>query len=92
MHQFPTPQPPDEAMEAELRRRIAAGETATIELKRKPPRPAELAERICGIANTRMGGAIIFGVTDDPRTIVGVPNPPLAIDLIHRAVRLVHPP
>jgi predicted HTH transcriptional regulator len=41
--------------EEALRQRIAGGETATVEFKIKAPRPAELAERMCGMANTRTG-------------------------------------
>lgn len=36
--------------EETLRDLIAGGETGTVEFKIKAPRPAELAERICGMA------------------------------------------
>lgn len=39
-----------------LHKVIAHGETPTVELKVAPPRPAELAERLCGLANAQ-GGA-----------------------------------
>jgi predicted HTH transcriptional regulator len=45
--------------EEELRRVIAHGETTTVELKVAPPRPAELAERLCGMANAQGGTSII---------------------------------
>ena len=48
--------------EETLQQLIARGETGTVELKVNAPRPSELAERMCGMANTRTGGAIIFGV------------------------------
>src|SRR5713226_1028313 len=45
----------------ELQNLIQQGETTTVELKVAPPRPAELAERLCGMANAQ-GGIIIVGV------------------------------
>jgi hypothetical protein len=36
-----------------LRRAIAGGETSTVELKKAVPRPGELAERMCGMANAQ---------------------------------------
>lgn len=45
----------------ELRQLIAKDESGAVELKVNAPLPTELAERICGIANTRAGGVIIFG-------------------------------
>lgn len=42
----------------ELRHIIGSGETTTVELKVAPPRPAELAERLCGMANS-LGGLVI---------------------------------
>ena len=47
--------------DAVLRRTIARGETSTVELKKAVPRPGELAERMCGMANAQ-GGNIILGV------------------------------
>jgi len=41
--------------ELELRHIISGGETTTIELKLAPPRPTELAERLCGMANGQGG-------------------------------------
>ncbi len=49
--------------DAALRRAIADGETSTVELKKAVPRPGELAERMCGMANAQ-GGLIIIGVED----------------------------
>ncbi len=46
-----------------LRSVIQTGETPTVEFKIAPPRVAELAERICGLANA-LGGLIIIGVED----------------------------
>src|SRR5437763_4468879 len=57
--------------EAALRRAIAAGETTTVELKKAVPRPGELAEWMCGMANAQ-GGLIIIGVEDSSLKIVGV--------------------
>src|SRR5579883_819381 len=49
--------------EIALRRLIKGGETATVEFKVAVPRPVELAERLCGMANAQ-GGMIIIGVED----------------------------
>ena len=78
--------------ETTLRELIAGGETATVEFKIKAPRPAELAERICGMANTRSGGVIIFGVADETHEPVGVPEPSDAVDIALRAARMLKPP
>src|SRR5260370_2539297 len=80
--------------EQELRRLIQGGETSTVELKAAAPRPVEMAERMCGMANPQ-GGMIIIGVEDAKHTIVGVPDDRLAmtIDTILRAARQnVKPP
>ena len=78
--------------EATLRQLIATGETGTVEFKIKAPRPAELAERMCGMVNTRTGGAIIFGIQDTTNEIVGVANPSETIDITLRAARMIKPP
>jgi predicted HTH transcriptional regulator len=74
--------------EQELRRLIKAGETNTVELKAAAPRPVEMAERLCGMANAQ-GGVIIIGVEDAKQRIVGVPDDRLAmtIDTVLRAAR-----
>jgi hypothetical protein len=41
--------------ESRLRRLIEGGETSTIELKVASPRPTEMAERLCGMANAQGG-------------------------------------
>ena len=61
--------------EPAIRQLIADGESVAVEFKIKAPRPAELAERICGMANTRTGGTVIFGVADASRDIIGLKNP-----------------
>ena len=68
--------------EETLRQLIAGGETDTVELKINASRPAELAERMCGMANTRTGGLIIFGVADQTLALVGVAAPSDTIDII----------
>lgn len=78
--------------ESILRQLIASGESAAVEFKLKAPRPAELAERICGMANTRIGGRIIFGVSDTDRSVVGLKDPNQSIDLALRAARMIKPP
>src|SRR5690242_12035873 len=74
-----------------LRHLIAGGESGTVEFKIKAPRPAEIAERMCGMANSRTGGVIIFGVADDDGRIVGLKKPNETIDLILRAARMMKP-
>ena len=37
--------------ELELKRLITGGETHKVELKAASPRPSEMAERLCGMAN-----------------------------------------
>lgn len=78
--------------EQTLRQLITSGESGTVEFKIKAPRPAELAERMCGMANTCSGGVIIFGVADTDQQIVGLKDPNQSIDLILRAARMVKPP
>ena len=46
-----------------LRRLIDLGETSTVELKVASPRPDEMAERLCGLANSQ-GEMIIIGIED----------------------------
>ncbi len=78
--------------EVSLRQLIAAGESSTVEFKIKAPRPAELAERICGMVNSRSGGVIVLGVEDASGAIVGVAKPNDMIDLLLRAARMIRPP
>jgi ATP-dependent DNA helicase RecG len=78
--------------EVALRRAIAGGETSTVELKKAVPRPGELAERMCGMANAQ-GGLIIIGVEDSSLTVVGVPDARMALtrDMVLRAARQIDP-
>jgi len=78
--------------EAKLLQLIAGGETNTVELKRASPRPTEMAERLCGMANAQ-GGIIIVGVEDADLRIIGIPNDRIAltIDVILRAARQIEP-
>ncbi len=39
--------------EEELYKLIKGGETLTVEFKIAPPRPVEVAERLCGMANAQ---------------------------------------
>ena len=77
--------------EETLRQLIAGGESATVEFKLKAPRPAELAERICGMANTRTGGIIVFGVADAGPKLVGLADANASLDLTLRATRMLKP-
>ena len=78
--------------ERELRRLIKTGETSTVELKVASPRPTEMAERLCGMANAQ-GGFIIIGIEDTNLRIVGIPEKRMAltIDVILRASRQIQP-
>jgi len=49
--------------EGALRRLIKGGETTTVEFKVAIPRPVEMAERLCGMANGQ-GGMVIIGLKD----------------------------
>ena len=77
---------------AEIRQMLATDEeTGEVEFKIKAPRPAELAERICGMANRRSGGTVLFGIENAQRAVVGLARPHQTIDLIWTALRLVKP-
>jgi predicted HTH transcriptional regulator len=77
--------------EQTLRQLITGGETSTVEFKRNAARPIEVAIRMCGMANNRAGGIIIFGVEDATRAIVGVREPSVTIDVALRAARMAKP-
>lgn len=79
--------------DAALGRAITDGETSTVELKKAVPRPSELAERMCGMANAQ-GGLIIIGVEDSSLMVVGVPDARMALtrDMVLRAARQIDPP
>ena len=72
-----------------LRKLIQGGETTAVELKAAAPRPVEMAERLCGMANGQ-GGMVIIGVEDSQHRVIGVPDERMAvtIDNILRAARL----
>ena len=76
-----------------LRQLISGGETSTMELKVASPRPDEMAQRLCGLANAQ-GGLIIIGVVDENLAIVGVPDRRIAQtkDVILRATRQIIKP
>jgi predicted HTH transcriptional regulator len=57
--------------ELELKQLISDGETSRVELKVASPRPSEMAERLCGMANAN-GGVVIIGVEDSTLEIVGI--------------------
>ncbi len=79
--------------EVALRRLIKGGETTTVEFKVATPRPVEMAERLCGMANAQ-GGIIIIGVEDVERKVVGVPDERMVMtkDVILRAARQIIKP
>ena len=56
---------------------IKGGETSTVELKVASPRPDEMAERLCGLANAQ-GSFIIIGIADESLDIVGIPDKKIA--------------
>ncbi|MEO8288281.1 MAG: ATP-binding protein [Chloroflexota bacterium] len=74
----------------ELRALIAQGEGVHVELKGSGARPIELAERICGLANSA-GGWVIMGVDDATLEIIGVNSPKYARDNLIQAARRCQP-
>ncbi len=70
---------------------IKNGESPTLELKVAPPRPSEMAERICGFANSPLGGIVIIGVVDQTLEIKGVESVAGALDNILQAARQCKP-
>ena len=77
--------------ETTLRHLIAGGETGTVEFKSSATRPIEVAVRMCGMANNRAGGIIIFGIEDATWAIVGIRNASLTHDVVLRAARMIKP-
>ncbi|HEX2911915.1 MAG TPA: ATP-binding protein [Chloroflexia bacterium] len=77
-----------EALEALIQK----GESYTVEFKVAPPRQSELAERLCGFANSKLGGMLLIGVRDKSWEIVGVKSEAAAIDTIVQASRMCKPP
>ena len=75
-----------------MQRIIKGGETSTVELKVASPRPTEMAERLCGLANAQ-GGFMVIGVADETLEIVGVPDKRIALtkDVTLRAARQIKP-
>ena len=75
-----------------LRQLIAGGENETVEFKLNPPRLSELADRICGFANSIQGGKLIIGVEDNTWEIKGLANTSQAVDDLLKAARMCNPP
>jgi predicted HTH transcriptional regulator len=78
--------------EEELKALIQGGETVTTEFKLNPPWSAEMAQRLCGFANSPLGGILILGVEDATWKIKGLENPAATIDEVIKGVSLVNPP
>lgn len=70
---------------------ITGGESTSVELKIAAPRPAEVAQRLCGMANGQ-GGYFILGVEDKTHELIGVKNVGDTIDTVLQGVRLCKPP
>jgi predicted HTH transcriptional regulator len=79
-------------MDAEkLKELIAAGESSTIEFKRKITTPDKIAKELCAFANTK-GGVLLIGIDDD-RKVVGVDSEKSEIDIIEIACQFyLEPP
>ncbi|MBN9389126.1 MAG: putative DNA binding domain-containing protein [Chloroflexi bacterium] len=75
-----------------FRELLEGGETQTVEFKIQPPRLGEIAERLCGFANTPHGGMVIIGVKNGTWEITGVKNVSEAVDSLLKAARLCKPP
>jgi predicted HTH transcriptional regulator len=70
---------------------ISAGESTTIEFKRKATTPVKLAKEIAAIANTS-GGYLIVGV-DDNGTIYGIQSEKSESDIVEQACNFfIEPP
>ena len=54
-------------------RATADDETSTVELKKAVPRPGELTEQMCEMANAQ-GAPIFIGVEDTNLMVVGMPD------------------
>jgi ATP-dependent DNA helicase RecG len=76
----------------DLRQLIAGGENDTVEFKLNPPRLSELADRLCGFANSTHGGKLIIGVEDKTWEIKGLASPSQAVDDLLKAARMCNPP
>lgn len=76
---------------AQLAQLIKEGESATVEFKLATPREPDLAQRLCGIANTTTGGYLIIGIEDSTWRIIGVTNPAKDIDDLLKAARKCEP-
>ncbi|HEX2913707.1 MAG TPA: ATP-binding protein [Chloroflexia bacterium] len=75
-----------------LRYLIAGGENETTEFKLNPPRLSELADRVCGFANSSQGGKLVIGVEDKTWEIKGLSNIPPVVDDLLKAARMCNPP
>jgi predicted HTH transcriptional regulator len=75
-----------------LRYLIAGGENATIEFKLNSPRLSDLADRVCGFANSPLGGMLVIGVEDKTWEIKGLANIPPVVDDLLKAARMCNPP
>ena len=74
-----------------LKELILAGESSTVEFKRKFTSSEKIAKEVAAFANT-IGGYLIFGVDDDGK-IIGVESEKSEIDLIETACEFfVNPP
>lgn len=74
-----------------LKEIIAAGESSTVEFKRKLTTPDKIAKEICAFANTK-GGYLIIGIDDD-RKVVGIESEKAEIDIIEIACQFyIFPP
>jgi ATP-dependent DNA helicase RecG len=70
---------------------ISNGESQTLEFKVAPPRLAELAQRLCGFANSVLGGTLIIGIEDKTLQITGVKSVADTTDAILQAARHCKP-
>jgi ATP-dependent DNA helicase RecG len=70
---------------------IEGGESALVEFKVAVPRELELAQRLCGLANSATGGYMVIGVEDTTWRVVGVSNPTRDVDELLRAARRCEP-
>jgi ATP-dependent DNA helicase RecG len=74
-----------------LKKLITEGETSRVEFKLNSPRQGDLAERLCGFANSQLGGMVIIGVEDKTWRITGIENATAAVDDLLKAATLSNP-
>jgi len=73
---------------SQVQEMISAGESTTVEFKRKFTEPEKIAKELTAFANTK-GGHLLIGIDDD-RRIVGISSEKeIMIDVLYSARRRI---